>query len=77
MNMGRVLGLFGCAGDFEDAHIQIRHLDVRHAICRRAIPAIANGFGEVSILLTLECIMKDQRALFAEPRGVVLRGGCM
>ena len=66
-------GLDGGAGDLEDAFIQIGHLDVWHPISRRAVPAVADGFGEIAVLFTLEGLMEDERSFFAKPTGVVLR----
>ena len=73
MNVCRMLGLFRGAGDLEDAFIQICHLHVRYAIRRGAVPAVADGFSEVAVLFTLEGVMEDERAFFAQPGGVVLR----
>jgi hypothetical protein len=71
----RMFSLDGGTGDFQDAFIQICHLDVWHTIRRGAVPAIADSFGEVSILFTFKRVMKDQCAFFAKPSGVGLCGG--
>jgi len=62
MNVRRVLRFYRSTGYLEDAFIQVCHLDVWHPIGRRAVPAVADGFGEVALLFTLEGVMKDERA---------------
>lgn len=75
MDVGGVFGFFGSAGDFEDAFIEVGHFDVGDAVRGGAVPAIADGFGEVAILLAVEGVMEDEGASFLEPGGVFAWGG--
>jgi hypothetical protein len=51
----------GSAHDLQHAAIEVGLLHVGHPVGRGTVPAVADGRGEVAILLTVEGVFKDQR----------------
>ncbi len=73
MDVRGVSGFFRCAGDLEDAAVEIGHFYVRYAVGGGTLPAVANGLHSVASLLAFEGVLEDQGAFVAEP-GRVGRG---
>ena len=69
MDVGGVSGLLRGAGNLQDALVEISLFDRRDTIRRGAVPAFADGFGEISVLLTLERVVKKESALL-QPGGI-------
>ena len=70
VDVSGVSGLFAGGGNFQDALVEIRHFDVRHAVGSGAVPAVADGLGEVAVLLAGKRIVEDALSFAGEPLGV-------
>ena len=70
MDVSGVSGFLAGGGNFQDALVDIRHFDVRHAVGSGAVPAVADGLGEIAIFLAGKRIVEDALSFAGEPLGV-------